>query len=65
MTKRKINRAIKHTNLEIIGNRGDGYFYFLDLDTGYQVGDSVMVCYLYSLMLKEWVAEAEFAKESL
>jgi len=51
MTTEKINKAIKHLNLEIIHKRGSGYSYFLDLSTGYQVGDSVCVCYLNQLPL--------------
>jgi hypothetical protein len=62
MTKAKINRAIRHTRLEIVGTRGDGYFYFLDLTTGNQVGESVMVCYLNQLPLQQWVAEAQMAR---
>ena len=65
MTKAKINSVIKHTGLEIVGTRGDGYFYFLDLKTGSQVGESVMVCYLYQLPLVMWVEEAEHAKATV
>lgn len=64
MTTAKINRAIKHLNLEIIHERGSGYSYFLDLTTGDQVGESVAVCYLHHLPLDRWVAEAVEAKES-
>jgi len=60
MTKSKINKAIKHLGLEIVGTRGDGYFYFLDFD-GYQIGESVYVCYLSDLTLDRWVDEAEHA----
>jgi hypothetical protein len=63
MTKKKINQAIKHLNLEIVGN-GDGYFYFLDLTTTYQIGESVIVCYLNHLTLDRWVEEATHARNS-
>ena len=60
MTKRTINRAIKHLGLEIQNNR-DGYSYFTSLKTGEQVGMSVYVCYLNSYSLKRWVGEAIYA----
>jgi len=63
MTTNKINRAIRHLNLEIIHERGSGYSYFLDTTTRYQVGDSVQVCYLSSLSLEQWVQEAEQARK--
>lgn len=63
MTVDKINRAIKHLNLEIV--RGRGYSYFLKLGTGNQVGESVPVCYLNALTLEQWVEEAKQASLSL
>ena len=63
ITKKKINRAIKHLNLEIIGN-GDAYFYFVDLTTTYQIGESVLVAYLKHLTLERWVEEAIEARNS-
>ena len=63
MTKKRINKAIAHLGLEVVGN-GDGYFYFCDLESGAQVGESVMVCYLKHLTLDRWVGEAELANES-
>lgn len=62
MTTNKINRAIRHLNMEIIHERGSGYSYFLDTSTGAQIGASVQVCYLHSLSLEEWVQEAEQAR---
>lgn len=62
MTKNLINKAIKHLGLEIVGHRGDGYFYFCDLQKGHQVGESVLVCYLNQLTLAQWIQEAEQAK---
>jgi hypothetical protein len=63
MTTARINKAIKHLDVEIIHERGSGYSYFLDLKTGSQVGDSVAVCYLNQLPLNRWVEEAEEARQ--
>lgn len=57
MTVARINKAIAHLGLEII--RGEGYQYFLSLKTGDQIGESVYVCYLNHLTLKQWVEAAE------
>jgi hypothetical protein len=62
MTTSRINRAIKHLDLEIIHQRGSGYSYFLDTTTGDQIGASVQVCYLNTLSLEQWVQEAEAAR---
>ena len=62
MTTRKINAAIKHTGLKIAFTRGDGCFYFINSE-GFQVGDTVWVCYLNQLSLERWIKEAENAKE--
>ena len=60
MTKSKINSAIKHTGLKVVGTRGDGYFYFIDAATDNLIPDSsVYVCYLNQLSLAQWVEEAE------
>ena len=64
-TTAKINRAIKHLNLEIIHQRGSGYSYFLDLQSGNQIGDSVWVCYLHQLSIDRWVSQAEAAREPM
>jgi hypothetical protein len=61
MTVKLINAAIKHLNLEII--KGSGYVYFLDLTTGYQVGDSVHIAYLNHVSLDRWIEEAEGARK--
>jgi triphosphoribosyl-dephospho-CoA synthetase len=63
MTKNRINKAIRHLNLEIVGN-GDGYFYFCDLTTGEQIGESVLVCYLKHQTLQRWVEDAQEARDS-
>ena len=59
MTKNKINKSIKSTGLSIFGERGEGYFYFLN-SSGDQVGESVYVAYLNQLTLSQWVDEANF-----
>jgi hypothetical protein len=64
MTTAKINKAIKDLNLEIVHQRGSGYSYFLDLTTGNQIGESVVVCYLNQLTLPRWVEEAEYARKN-
>lgn len=61
LNKRTINRAIRHTGLQVQHKRGDGYFYFTSLASGDQVGDSVMVCYYQDLPLAAWIREAESA----
>ncbi len=62
MTTAKINRAIKHLDLEIVHERGSGYSYFCSLsNANHQVGDSVLVCYLHHLTLDQWVEKAEKA----
>jgi len=63
MTKKRINKAIKHLNLEIVGN-GDFYFYFCDLTTTYQIGNSVLVAYLNHQTLDQWVKDATEARNS-
>jgi len=60
MTTCKINKAIKHLNMEIV--RGKGYQYFLDLEHSEQVGESVMVCYLKQFPLERWIEEAVYAR---
>ena len=59
MTANQINKAIKHLGIEIV--KGKGYQYFCDLETGAQVGESVLICYLNQCTLHEWVKEAEIA----
>ena len=58
MTKYKINKAIKHLGLTIEGTRGDGYFYFLDVN-GNHVGSSIYVPYLNCQLLEDWILDAE------
>jgi hypothetical protein len=62
MTKARINKAIQHLGIKIVGNRGAGYFYFVDIAEQIgQVGQSVMVCYLHQQSLQRWVSDAEYA----
>jgi hypothetical protein len=60
LSRSRINSAIREFHLVIV--RGEGYCYFLDRDTGTQVGDSVMVCYLWQLSLEQWKNEAREAR---
>lgn len=60
MRTAQINRAIRHTGLEIIHERGSGYSYFVDKE-GSQIGCSVPVCYLSQFSIEKWVEEAEHA----
>jgi hypothetical protein len=62
MTKARINKAVTHLQMEVVGKRGDGYFYFLDTVTGYQVGPSVGVCYLNHGSLEFWIRHAEYCR---
>lgn len=62
ITVAKINNAIAEYDLEII--RGEGYQYFLDTNTGYQIGESVYVCWLKDLSLKRWKQKAKYAREN-
>ena len=59
----KINRVIQHLNLEVV--RGNGYSYFLDLDSRDQVGESVMVAGLSQYSLEQWIEEATAARNSV
>ena len=62
MNKRTINAAISRAGLDVeIQNNSDGYSYFTSTKTGGQVGDSVMVCYLYQQTVAEWVNDAGHA----
>ena len=63
MTTAKINKAIKRFNLEIIHQRGSGYSYFLDLTTGYQIGESIPICHLNQQSLEGWVQDAAWARQ--
>ena len=60
MTIKRVNRAIKKINLEVV--KGEGYHYFVDITTGEQIGSSIYVCYLKDLSLEQWIREAEDAR---
>lgn len=62
MNKQTINRAIKHLSLEVQGNRTDGCFYFTDITTGEQIGDSVYICYLKQFSIQQWIDAASSAR---
>jgi hypothetical protein len=62
MNTRTINAALRRAGLEIeIQNNRDGYSYFTSTKTGGQVGDSVLICYLYQQTVEEWVSDARRA----
>lgn len=54
----QINRAIRHLGIKLV--RGDGYFYFFSKDDE-MIGCSVMVSYVNSMSLTQWIQSAEFA----
>lgn len=54
LTTARINSTIKKHNLEVAYTKGAGYFYFLDLTTGNQVGESVMVAKMHHLTIQQW-----------
>jgi uncharacterized protein YaiL (DUF2058 family) len=60
LTTARINSTIKKHKLEII--KGEDYFYFLDLETGTQVGDSVPVAKLWHLSIDKWREAAAEAR---
>jgi hypothetical protein len=63
ITRKQINKAIAHTRLRVEGN-GDGYFYFICTDTGYQIGEIIYVNRLNHQTLAAWVRDAEEARKS-
>ena len=54
LTTARINSTIKKHNLEVVYTKGDGYFYFVDLTTKAQVGESVMVARMHHLTIDQW-----------
>lgn len=62
LTAARINSTIKKHNLEVAYTKGDGYFYFLDLTTKDQVGESVMVAKMHHLTIQQWREAAEAAR---
>ena len=64
LTKASINKAIAHTGLEVHGESGAGYFYFVDIKTNYTRGANVCVNRLNHLSLEQWVRDAEEASRS-
>jgi len=54
ITKRAINNKVKNLGLEIQNQRGAGYSYFTCLETGSQIGEMIMICYLNQCTLDEW-----------
>jgi hypothetical protein len=62
LTSQRVNSTIKKHGLEVAYTKGDGYFYFLDLKTGDQVGDSIMVARLHHLSIQQWRDAAAAAR---
>lgn len=65
LTTARINSTIKKHGLEVAYTKGDGYFYFLDLKTGEQVGESVMVARMHHLTIQQWRDAAAAARGSV
>lgn len=65
LTSARINSTIKKHNLEVCYTKGDGYFYFVDLTTKQQVGESVMVAKMHHLTIQQWREAAEAARGSV
>jgi hypothetical protein len=63
LTKARINKAIRHLNLKVVGN-GDGYFYFVDTTNGDTRGSNVDAPRLNVLSLQQWEAAAKAARNS-
>jgi hypothetical protein len=62
LTSSRVNSTIKKHGLQIQYTKGDGYFYFTDLKTGDQVGDSIMVARLHHLSIQQWRDAAAAAR---
>lgn len=62
-SKRTVDARIKPLGLTIEHERGSGYFYFRDLVTGNQVGESVFVCYWHHLTLDQWEMQAAATRQ--
>lgn len=65
LTTARINSTIKKHGLEVAYTKGAGYFYFLDLKTGEQVGESVMVAKMHHLTIQQWRDAAAAARGSV
>ena len=63
MTKKQINNAIKHTGLEVAGKRGDGCYYFVDIETNSTIDgcESIYIGSMKHFKKSQWVEEAEEA----
>ena len=62
--RRELNAVVAKYGVEIQHERGSGYFYFTDISTEAQVGESVMVCYYADLTLSQWAELAAAASLS-
>jgi len=63
MTKKQINKSIKHLGLEVAGKAGDGCYYFIDLETNRAVREAepVWIGSMSHLNKSQWIEEAEIA----
>lgn len=64
LTKSSINKAIAHTGLEVHGESGAGYFYFVDIKTCCTRGTNVDASRLNHQSIDQWVRDAEEASRS-
>lgn len=62
LTKSRIDSTIKKYGLEVAYTKNAGYFYFLDLKTGNQVGESVMTARMHHLSIQQWRDAAAAAR---
>lgn len=61
----RVNSTIKKFGVKLAYTKGDGYFTFLDLETGNQVGENVMVAKMHHLTIQQWRDEAARARGSV
>ena len=58
----RINSTIKKYGLKLAYTKNDGYFYFLDLETGTQVGENVMIARMHHFTIQQWREAAQAAR---
>ena len=54
ITTARINSTIKKHNLRVVYTKGSGYFTFVDLTTGDQVGENVMIARMHHYTIQQW-----------
>lgn len=65
LTSARINSTIKKHNLKVVYTKGDGYFYFVDLNTGDQVGENIMIAKMHHYSIQQWRDAAAAARGSV